>query len=190
MIDLTTLDEVKQSMETTTNAADTDLANRITDVSHRMQSFMDRDAELQTYVEVKSGGGPRLYVCNPPIASITKIVSSVVFDFTQGTTIPITDYLIVNQGWDIDHLFFWPGGRNMIEVTYIGGWLDAADVQSALPKDLRGAATKQVVFEFTNRKFIGQTIIDVADGTINIPEKAFLDSVTAVLKRYRITKLG
>ena len=78
----------------------------------------------------------------------------------------------------------------MLEVTYIGGWKDASDVSSALPKDLRGAATKQVVFEFTNRKFIGQTAIDVADGQINIPEKAFLDSVVAVLKRYRITKLG
>ncbi len=190
MIDLTTLDEVKQSMEATTNAADTDIASRITDVSHRMQSFMDRDLEQRTYVEIKDGGCPRIYIFNPPIASITKIVSSVVFDFTQGTTLPTTDYLIVNQGWDIDHLWLFPGGRNMIEVTYIGGWLDAANVSSALPKDLRGAATKQVVFEFTNRKFVGQTIIDVADGQINIPEKAFLDSVTAVLKRYRITKLG
>jgi len=190
MIDLTTLDEVKIALETTNTDHDTDLISRITDVSHRMQSFLDRDLEEQTYVEIHDGGCPRLWVFNPPIISITGIVSSVVFDFTQGTTVPTTDYLIVNQRWDIDHLRLWPGGRNMLEVTYVGGWLDASDVSSALPKDLRGAATKQVVFEFTNRKFIGQTSIDVADGTIGIPEKAFLDSVVAVLKRYRITKLG
>lgn len=190
MINLTTLDEVKQSMETTTNDADNDLTDRITDVSHRMQTFLDRNLEQQTYVEVKDGGCPRIYIFNPPIVSITGIISSVVFDFTQGTTLPTTDYLIVNQNWDIDHLFLFPGGRNMIQVTYIGGYLDATNVASTLPKDLRGAATKQVVFEFTNRKFIGQTTIDVADGQINIPEKAFLDSVVAVMKRYRITKLG
>jgi hypothetical protein len=190
VINLTTLDEVKTSIETVTNDHDQDLNDRITDVSERIQSFLDRDLELQTYVEIKDGGSPRIYIFNPPIASITSIISSVVFDFTQGTTLPTTDYLIVNQGWDIDHLWRFPGGRNMIQVTYIGGWLDAGNVSSLLPKDLRGAATKQVVFEFTNRKFIGQTTIDVADGQINIPEKAFLDSVVAVMKRYRITKLG
>ncbi len=103
---------------------------------------------------------------------------------------PTSDYLVVNQGWDIDHIWFFPGGRNSIQVTYMGGFLDASDVSSTLPKDLRGAATKQVGFEFTNRKFVGQTTIDVADGQINIPEAAFLDSVKAVMKSYRITKLG
>ena len=190
MIDLTTLDEVKGSLETTDTDHDTDLAERITDVSHRIQSFLDRDLEQATYIEVKSGGVRTIYPYNPPIVSITGIISSVVFDFTQGTTIPTTDYIVVNQDWDIDHLFVWPGGRNMLQVTYIGGYLDAINVSSTLPKDLRGAATKQVVFEFTNRKFVGQTIIDLADGQVNIPEKAFLDSVVAVLKRYRITKLG
>jgi hypothetical protein len=190
MIDLTTLDEVKCALETTDSSHDTDLASRITDVSHRMQTFLDRDLEQQTYIEVKNGGCRTIYPDNPPVASITSIVSSVVFDFTQGTTLPTSDYLVVNQGWDIDHLFVWPGGRNMIQVTYVGGYLDANNVSSTLPKDLRGAATKQVVFEFTNRKFIGQTAIDVADGTVGIPEKAFLDSVMAVMKRYRITKLG
>ena len=190
MIDLTTLDEVKASMELVGNTNDTDLANRITDVSHRMQAWFDRDLQLQSYVEVKNGGCARIYVFNPPIISITSIVSSVVFDFSQGTTLPTSDYLIVNQGWDIDHIWFFPGGRNSIEVTYMGGFLDASDVSSTLPKDLRGAATKQVGFEFTNRKFVGQTTIDVADGQINIPEKPWLDSVKAVMKSYRITKLG
>lgn len=190
MIDLTTLDEVKLAMEVTSNDSDTDLASRITDVSHRMQTFLDRNLQQQTYVEVHNGGCPRIYIFNPPIVSITGIISSTTFDFPNGTTVPTSDYIIVNQNWDIDHITVWPGGRNSIQVTYIGGWLDASDVSSALPKDLRGAATKQVQFEFENRKFVGQTAIDVADGQINIPEKAFLDSVVAVMKRYRITKLG
>tara|TARA_R110000772_G_scaffold267971_1_gene393526 strand:- start:4331 stop:4903 length:573 start_codon:yes stop_codon:yes gene_type:complete len=190
MIDLTTVDEVKCAIETTDTDHDVNLADRVTDVSHRMQTFLDRDLELQSYVEVKNGGCVRIYPFNPPIQSITGIISSVVFDFTQGSTIPITDYLIVNQGWDIDHLWLWPGGRNMIQLTYMGGYLDASNVASTLPKDLRGAATKQVIFEFTNRKFVGQTSIDVADGQIGIPEKAFLDSVMAVMKKYRIPKLG
>ena len=190
MIDLTTLDEVTQNIETTDADINKDLSDRITDVSHRMQTFMDRDLEQQTYVEVHDGGGCRIFMENPPINSITGIIVSTIWDYATGSTIPASDYLIVNQNWDIDHLTIWPGGRNAIQVTYIGGYLDASDVSSALPKDLRGAATKQVNFEFTNRKFVGQTIIDVADGQINIPEKAFLDSVVAVMKRYRITKLG
>ncbi len=190
MIDLTTLDEVKLSLEATANNHDTDLESRITDVSHRIQTWLDRDLEQQTYVEIKDGGSPTIYPFNPPIISITGIIVSAVFDFTQGTTIPTTDYLIVNHDWDIDHLWIWPGWRNQLQLTYIGGYLDASNVLSTLRKDLRGAATKQVVFEFQNRKFIGQTSIDVADGQINIPEQPFLDSVVAVLKRYRITKLG
>jgi hypothetical protein len=190
MIDLTTLDEVKLAMETTSPDNDTDLSSRITDVSHRMQTFLDRDLQQQTYVEVHDGGCPRIYVENPPIQSITGVVVATTWDFANGSTVPATDYLTVNQNWDIDHLTVWPGGRNAIQVTYVGGYLDAVNVSSTLPKDLRGAATKQVVFEFTNRKFVGQTAIDVADGQIVIPEKAFLDSVIAVMKRYRITKLG
>ena len=190
MIDLTTLDEVTLAMETVDKANDTDLSSRITDVSHRMQTFLDRSLELLTYIEVHDGGSPRIYVERPPIVSITSIISSTTWDYANGFTIPVTDYQATNQNWDIDHITFFPGGRNSIQATYIGGYLDATDVSSTLPKDLRGAATKQVVFEFTNRKFIGQTTIDVADGQINIPEKAFLDSVVAVMKRYRITKLG
>jgi hypothetical protein len=185
MIDLCTAEDVKLRLETTTNNFDAEVASLITDVSHRMQTWFDRNLLLQTYIEIHDGGCKRIYPREVPVVSITEIRVSLSLDFAGGTVIPSTDYALVNDNWDIAHVATFPARQNGVQVTYTSGYLDAANPATLLPEDLRGACARQVAFEFRYRKFDG-----FADGALVKEDKIFLDAVMPVLKKYRKTKLG
>jgi hypothetical protein len=187
MIDLCELEDVKLRLEMESQDFDTDLAVRITDVSHRIQNALDIDLESQTYVEYHCGGGKWIYVRNPPITSVTSIVFSSTFDFANGETIDTVDYLVTNNGWDISHVVFWPGGSDNLQVTYISGFVDAASVDPPLKQ----AAAKQVAFEFQHRKTEGLQSVELADGNISKDENnQFLKSVMQTMRKYKKAKLG
>jgi len=190
MIDLTTADEVKLRLETVSNDFDADIASYITDVSHRVQTWLDRDLELQTYTEIHDGGCRRIYPREVPVISITEILSSITMEFATGTVVPTADYKIVNGGWDVAHVHRWPGGEYNIQIEYMSGYLDAATPGSLIPEDLRAAVTRQVAYEFKYRKFDGLSSADVADGALVKEDKIWLDAVKPVLTKYRKTKLG
>ena len=191
MIDLCTSEDVKQRLETVTNDFDTQIASYITGVSHRAQHFpIDMDLELQTYIEIHDGGCKRIYPRNVPVGSITEIRISLSLDFAGGTILPVADYALVNQNWDIAHVTTFPARQNGVQVTYISGYLNATDPTSLIPKDLREAIARQVAYEFKYRKFDGLMQADVADGTLVREDKVFLDAVMPVLKKYGKKKLG
>jgi hypothetical protein len=190
MIDLCTADDVKLKLETVTNDFDTNIGSLITDVSHRAQTWIDRDLELQTYIEIYDGGGRRLYPRNPPVITVTEIRISLSLDFAGGSIVPTTDYALVNQNWDIAHVACWPAGQNGVQAEYISGYLDAANTASLIPKDLRGAIARQVAYEFKYRKFDGMTQADVADGVLALQDTTWLTSVKPLLRKYMKAKLG
>jgi len=191
MIDLCTAEDVKLKLETVTNNFDAEIASLITAVSHRAQTFpIDMDLELQTYIEIHDGGCKRLYPRNVPVISITEIRISLSLDFAGGTILPVMDYALVNDNWDIAHVSTFPARQNGVQVTYISGYLDASDSLSLIPKDLREAVARQIAYEFKYRKFDGLSSADVADGSLVREEKVFLDTVMPVLMKYRKTKLG
>ncbi len=191
MIDLCTVDDVKANLEAGTNDFDTNIASRITGVSHRAQHFpIDMDLELQTYIEIHDGGSKRIYPRNVPLVSITEIRISLSLDFAGGSIIPVADYALVNGNWDIAHVAWFPARQNGVQVTYISGYLTATNPLSLIPKDLREAIARQVAYEFKYRKFDGLSQADVADGTLVREDKTFLDAVMPVLKKYGKKKLG
>lgn len=190
MIDLCTAEDVKLKLETITSSFDTAIAALITDVSHRIQTWLDRDLELQTYTEIHDGGCKRIYPREVPVVSITEIRVSLSLDFAGGSIIPSTDYALVNGSWDIAHVSTFPARQNGVQAEYISGYLDADTVGSLIPKDLRGAAARQVAYEFKYRKFDGLTQADVADGALQLEDDMFLDAIMPILKKYRKTKLG
>lgn len=190
MIDLTTPEEVKCRLETITTDFDANIESVITDVSHRAQTWIDRDLELQTYIEIHDGGCKRLYPNNPPVITITEIRASLSLDFADGTIVPPEDYALVNQKWDVAHVWRWPAGENGIQIEYESGYLDASDPASLIPKDLRGAIARQVAYEFKYRKFDGMTQADVADGVLQLQDTMWLAAVKPLLRKYMKAKLG
>lgn len=190
MIDLCTEDDVKLRLETITTAFSAEIASLITDVSHRVQTHLDRDLELQTYTEIHDGGCKRIYPREVPVVSITEIRVSLSLDFAGGSIIPTTDYALVNGNWDIAHVATFPARQNGVQAEYISGYLDASNVLSLIPKDLRGAVARQVAYEFKYRKFDGLTAADVADGALQLEDGTFLPAIKPILKKYRKTKLG
>jgi hypothetical protein len=190
MINLTTLQHVTRLLERPDPDFDDDIQNRITDVSHRVQTVYSIDLEQQTYVEIKDGGTRRLYVDNPPIVSVTSIITSNDLQFAGGEVVPTTEYAIVNRGWDIAHQTCFPGGPNGVQVTYIAGYLDADTAGTTLPRALQEAVARQVAYEFENRKSIGLTNVDFPDGSITKETDGFLKSVKLILNTLRKIKIG
>ena len=190
MIDLTTLAIVRRLLNNPDAEFDNDISNRITDVSHRVQTVYSVDLEQQTYVEIKDGGGRRLYVDNPPIVSVTSVIVSNDLQFAGGETIASTEYAVVNRGWDIAHQNCWPAGPNGVQVTYIGGYLDPDTVGSTLPRAIQEAVGRQVAYEFEQRKSIGLTNVEFPDGSITKETDGFLRSVKIVLNTLRKVKVG
>jgi hypothetical protein len=190
MIDLTTPDEVKCKLETISNDLDTNIESLITEVSHRAQTWIDRDLELQTYIEIHDGGGKRIYPRNPPVITVTEIRISLSLDFAGGSVVPTTDYALVNQNWDVAHVACWPAFENGVQITYTSGYLDASNSANLIPKDLNGAIARQVAYEFKYRKFDGMTQADVADGVLALQDTMWLSSVKPLLRKYMKAKLG
>ena len=191
MINLTTLDEVKGWIQAINTDDDQNIEDRIVEVSARAQQFMNRDMELKSRVELHDGGRSMIFPREVPVITITEIRTSSSLDFGSiGFVVPALDYTLVNNGWDIFHTTFWPGGRFGVQLTYMAGFLDASDTLSLLPADLRKATAKQVAYEFKNRKTIGLETVDLADGTLTKSENMFLPAVASVLKTHRKKQIG
>ena len=190
MINLTTLAHVNRLLEHPSADFDDDIENRIIDVSYRVQAVYSIDLEQQTYVEIKDGGTRRLYVDNPPIVSVTSIITSNDLQFASGETMATTEYAIVNRSWDIAHQNCFPAGPNGVQVTYIGGYLDADTAGTTLPRYIQEAVARQVAYEFEQRKSIGLTNVDFPDGSITKETDGFLRSVKLALNTLRKIKIG
>jgi hypothetical protein len=191
MITLTTLAHVRRLLSNPDAQFDDDISNRITDVSYRVQALYSVDLEQQTYIEIKDGGGRRLYVDNPPIVSVTTVIASNDLSFPASDAVPTTDYAIVNRSWDIAHISCWPAGPNGIQVTYIGGYLDADTSGTTLPRSIQEAVARQVAYEFEQRKNIGLTSVEFPDGSIQKETDGILKSVRVVLDNtLRKIKIG
>lgn len=190
MINLTTLEQVRRLLNQPDAEFDNDLTNRIAEVSFRVQSVYSIDLEQQTYTEIKDGGGRRLFVDNPPIASVTSVTLSDELQFASGEVVPSTEYAVVNRGWDIQHQSCWAAGPSGVQVIYIGGYLDADNPATTLPGAIQEAVARQVVYEFEHRKTVGLTNVDFPDGAITKETDGFLKSVKLVLNTLRKTKIG
>ena len=192
MINLTTLEHVRRLLgNDADDSFDHDLSNRIIDVSYRVQALYSIDLEQQTYVEIKDGGGRRVYVDNPPIVSVTSVIVSNDLNFAGGETLPTTDYAIVNRNWDIAHINCFPAGPNGVQVTYIGGYLDAEAVGTTLPRAIQEAVARQVAYEFEHRKSIGLTSVEFPDGSVQKETEGIIRSVKVVLdSTLRTLKIG
>jgi hypothetical protein len=193
MITLTTLAHVRRLLGKELVGADfdDDITNRIIDVSYRIQALYSVDLELQTYVEIKDGGGVRIYPDNFPVVSVTSVIVSNDLSFATGETIPTTEYAIVNRSSDVAHINCWPAGQNGVQLTYIGGYLDADTSGTLLPRSIQEAVGRQVAYEFNNRKSIGLTSVDFPDGSIQKETDGILKSVRVVLDgTIRKTKIG
>lgn len=191
-MDLTTIEQVRCLLDDLDSVFDAEIQERITAVSERASRFCNRNFEQQSYVEIHNGGTHRIYVDNPPIASVTSIIWDDFFDFVNGFAFPTTDYRAVNRGWEIAYISGdWPGGDDALQVTYVGGFLPLTDPSSTLPKDLQFAVAQQVVYEFNRRKDFGLRDVDFPDGRIEKgSEQNFILPVRQALSPYRIPQLG
>lgn len=190
---LTTKETIKLYLEdiSGTNQFDALLDALILGVSQRIESASNRKLFSGSKVELHDGGCVRLYVQGAPITSITSIIYGDYYDFANGTVLTAAEYAIdpsdkKNAIYSTQGLF--PGGKESLKVTYVGGYIGADLNTSTVPDLLKMAATQQVIYLWKNRKTIGFDNVLIGEGVMSkVSNRWLLPEVQDVIKtlRYR-----
>jgi hypothetical protein len=194
---LTTKEEVKLLLEDIagTNTFDALLDAIILAVSQRFELAANRKLFTATRTEIHHGGKPRIYVKNPPITAITSITYADNYDFTNGTILAASEY-VLDPSDDKNAIYStfgcFVGGYDSLKVVYVGGYVSADSVSPAtnIPDWIRHAATQQAVYMFKNRKNLGLDNVNIGDGIlVKTTQRWFLPEVQDVLKQLRIRNI-
>jgi len=185
MADLITLAELKPyiKVEASETSFDTVLNAMISEISKLFQSFVGCDILTDTYSSIKVNGSGRsvLDLPNWPITAVSSITEEDIA-LIEGTDFEISvnrDYLIRLDGLGGESK--WAKGIKNITVSYTAGF-------SGTPGDLKLACKKQIGHEWKQQsnKEWGETSRSFPDGSVAFtPTSELLDSVKAILKRYR-----
>ena len=101
------------------------------------------------------------------------------------TTVAASDYVVNDKKGRITHKYagFYTIGQSVLEMTYSGGI--ARDV-GGVPRDLRMAATRQVIFWWQNRTKIGISSMTIPEGGMiqQLATQDLLPDVVRTLKRF------
>jgi hypothetical protein len=195
-MDLTTLAEVKEYLQTTGSPIGTDFDSLIESiiipsVSQMIEKYCSRTFGEATYVEYHDGGGDFVFVKNPPIVSITSIYEDDEWEWDSTHLVPATDYVsfITSIGYKSGK---WPYAVRSIKITYIGGYVYTASAgHTTLPDDIKYAALLQVAYSFKRRKDVGLQSVSYPDGSIQkFDVGPLLGEVKGYLAPYDLTEIS
>lgn len=142
--------------------------------------------------DLHDGGARDIHVRAYPIVSVAAVKEAVDYAFDDATALTADDDYYVHVGGDrISRIgTTWLAGRDTVQVSYTGGYVDPADTpgenERAVPADLQHACGEQVRFWYLRCNDIGLTTVSHGQDQITQITKApLLPSVRAVLDRYR-----
>jgi len=189
---LTTKEQVKLHLEDLggSSSFDTLFDALILAVSQRIELAANRKLFTATRTELHHGGRSRIYVKCPPITSITSITYGPNFNFTIGTVLGVSEYVL--DPTDNKNVIYstygnFPGGCDELKVVYVGGYVGADVSTTNIPKSLVDAATRQVVYLFKNRGSIGLDNVNLGDGLLQkINNRWLIPEVQDVVSQLRI----
>lgn len=118
--------------------------------------------------------GKRLQLNRYPVISITEIVESSDYSYTEDALVANTGYRIVNKGLNgiISRIHSkWLAIDDAIKVTYRGGYCPAGQTPAAgehtMPDDLREAAIEQASFIFKRKDDLGLAGVGFEGGSMS-----------------------
>lgn len=178
---LASLTNVKLFLEITHTTHDTLLTLLLTQISKRVETFLNRNMEKAERTQYFNAG--RKYYFLPAYPIDSEATLTVTDDGTVQTV--DDDYFVWHEDGMIE--FDTTPTRTdpkQIAITWTGGYADA----DAVPADIQMATIMQVAFIFRRRKDIGLNSISLPDGSISVNAPTeLLPEVKAVLKSYRKT---
>ena len=176
---LITVAEVKDAAEidSTITEHDSKLSGLIEDVIAEAEGYMDAKVNSVSAEEVLLDGGVAvLFLPHLNISNVTI--------WEDGSLVDSGEYSVyaergkIKGKFRVDDWQFMPGAQ-IIKVRYDGGYTD-------LPRDLKRAIIKQIVYSFRRRKDLGLMSVTYPDGSINkMSIDEWLPDVEQVLNRYR-----
>jgi hypothetical protein len=180
---LASVSDTKAFLEISSATHDTLLDTLLTQISKRVETFLNRELEKKARTAYFNAGRSKYFLPAYPIDSSVGLVVTV-----DGVAQVYEDnyYVWFDDGYvefSITPSYTKPRG---VVIGWTGGYA-AADV----PADIQMATIMQVSFVFRRRKDIGLSSISLPDGSIgvNAPTE-LLPEVKSVLKSYRKTPGG
>jgi hypothetical protein len=176
---LASVDDVKYFLEKTDSDHDTLLDLLLTNVSARIEQFLNRKMHKEARTEYFSAGRSIIYLPAYPI-DLSAALS--VIDSTETLTIN-DDYYVWEDEGKIEFysvpLYVEP---KQITITWTGGYLTYATVPAAI----QHAVILQTSLIFKRRQNIGNSGVSLPDGSISMMvTESLLPEVKDILKSYR-----
>lgn len=199
-MNLTTLAAVRERLDlgvTGTNTEhDTLLTTIITNVSGRIETFLNRTAETATGVTqvFDVADGQRVFsLAAYPVSTIASVKNDTEWDWAGASAVDSSYYQVrENNGV----LYFWANvlvpGYQALQVIYNGGMAASDSAFVAAFPDISEAVINQVVYEFNHRDSIGVPTVVAAGGASMtfVQDTSLLSSVRAALKPFRRHSCG
>lgn len=170
------LAELKEELQITNTAFDTDLERIISSVLARSDTDMNlKYSAITGNTQYWDGGTKTLYLDYANISNLTVTDDGDALD--EGSDY---DYVLYpDRGIIKSTSEIFTSGLRIIAATYDGGY-DEDD----LPEDLRSELKKQMKFEFRRRKDLGLSSVTYPDGTVNkFIVDDWLPSVQKILRK-------
>jgi hypothetical protein len=186
---LATLTELKTLLEKSDTDQDELLNLILTNVSARIESYLNRGLAKATRVESRNGGRTNYHLFSYPVSASSPLVVSV-----DGTAKTLdVDYQVFEEEGIISFMNL-PAETKFknVSFSYTGGYDlkttgETEEEIILVPDDLKHAALLQTAFEFRNRDNIGVQRIDMAGGNRVLYGELtrLLPGVKQMLARYR-----
>lgn len=179
MSNLTTLANAKQWLGITSPDSDSLLERLISAASDYIQTWLNRDIALASYVSRRDGtGGTRLMLRNYPVVAMSSVVvdgQSVPFStdgIRPGYIFNDTSVMLVGNGYRFNR------GYSNVLISYTAGF-------SSIPTEIEQAAIELISLRYKEKDRIGIISKGLAGETISYTQKDFTDSIENALKNYK-----
>jgi len=192
-----TLADIRDRLGLADGDTDNDaLLNRIlVGIEDMFSSYTGRELILNAaaVTEYFTGCGSRLLINRYPIVSVTSIIESYDYSFTETALTANSDYRLVGGGKNgiIYRMNMnWPDTEDIIQIIYKGGCCAAGqtpgDGEFAMPADLREAAIEQASFIYKRKDDIGLSAVSFDGGGVQkFSAMKLLPLVEQTLKKYK-----
>jgi hypothetical protein len=177
MADLTTLANVKDYLNLTSDGADVLLDRLISAVSGFIQTWLGRQISSQAYTEIRNGhDGLQMTFANTPVTAVASVK-------VDGLVIPAAaDYS--SRGYRFTHSalvlngYSFTRGLGNVELAYTAGF-------TTTPPELEQACIELVALRYKERDHIGQDVASMQGQNVTFSTRDMPASVKTVLQGFK-----
>lgn len=176
-VDLTTVADFKTYLGITSATDDALIQRLVTSASKYIQSWLNRNFAIQSYVQQHDGNGSALQAFSTyPVQSVSEVL-------INGLAIPLSadqkqrGYFFSDKFLYLANAIFTKGLFN-VKITYTAGY-------ATVPEEIAQACIELCALRYKERNRVGEVTKNIAGETISFSQKDFPAGVKTILNNYK-----